>query len=71
MNNFILIIFIIGILSLLIGGYFIFFNDSNEKQINLLPSNVSINVNGNSYPIENKCNSELIKCTRQGCEQVC
>lgn len=68
---------IIGVIVLLsILGYFLIFNkDKTEKEIvyykDLPESNISISVNGQEQEIETVCNSQLIKCTKNGCEEVC
>lgn len=75
MSKVLIILGIIGIISILIGGYFVIFNQ--DKEVNVKPdlpkSDLNITINGqDAGQIENKCDSDLIKCTKKdGCNQVC
>lgn len=76
MSKIIISLIVIGIISILIAGYFLIFN---KEEIKVKPSgnvsnmkDIKISVNGQeSKEVETKCDSDLIKCSKTGCEQVC
>ena len=64
------IFIVIGLL--VIGGFFLF-KDKGDLQKGKMDfkTNLEYNLNGKEMKVESSCNSGTIKCTTEGCKELC